>query len=159
MSCGILAGCIEEKIMVTAFDVAAYILTKKGPVSHMKLQKLVYYCQAWGLVWDDKPLFGEKIEAWVNGPVVPALYMFLKGKYLITANDLLGKGNPAVLSADNRETIDKVIAFYGEKDSQWLSDLTHMEPPWQTARVGVPASARCNYEITHASMAEYYGGI
>ena len=40
----------------------------------MKLQKLVYYAQAWSLVWDEAPLFHARIEAWSNGPVAPALY-------------------------------------------------------------------------------------
>jgi hypothetical protein len=45
---------------VTVFEVAAYIISKLGTISAMKLQKLVYYCQAWALVWDEKPLFLEK---------------------------------------------------------------------------------------------------
>lgn len=49
--------------MATVHDVAAYILAKHGPMTAMKLEKLVYYSQAWSLVWDDKPLFRSKIEA------------------------------------------------------------------------------------------------
>src|SRR5258708_570857 len=60
--------------MATVHDVAAYILGKCGPMTAMKLQKLVYYSQAWGLVWDERPLFAEQIEAWANGPVVRDLY-------------------------------------------------------------------------------------
>ena len=60
--------------MVSAHDVAAYILRKQGPLSAMKLQKLVYYAQAWSTVWDDQPLFSEAVEAWANGPVVRELY-------------------------------------------------------------------------------------
>ena len=43
--------------MASVFDVAKYILHKLGTVTTWKLQKLVYYCQAWSLVWDDEPLF------------------------------------------------------------------------------------------------------
>jgi len=43
--------------MASVHDVAAYILDKRGPMSHMKLQKLVYYCQAWSLVWDEELFF------------------------------------------------------------------------------------------------------
>ena len=53
----------------------------------MKLQKLVYYCQAWSLVWDDMPLFESRIEAWANGPVVLDLYYRHRGQYWI---DTLG---------------------------------------------------------------------
>ncbi len=66
------------------FDVATYILKKTRPCTHMKLQKLLYYAQAWSLVWDEKQLFGDRIEAWANGPVVPRLFQQLKGKYAVT---------------------------------------------------------------------------
>lgn len=52
---------------VSVDDVAAYILERLGTVSAMKLQKLVYYSQAWHLVWEDEQLFGEPIAA---GPMV-----------------------------------------------------------------------------------------
>ncbi len=64
--------------MATALDVAAFILNKRGPMTAMKLQKLVYYSKAWHLVWEDKLLFTEPIEAWANGPVVPELYKLIK---------------------------------------------------------------------------------
>ena len=65
--------------MATVFDVAQYILGKLAadnalPVTTWKLQKLVYYSQAWSVVWDDAPLFNDRIEAWANGPVCPVLY-------------------------------------------------------------------------------------
>jgi uncharacterized phage-associated protein len=47
--------------MTTAYDVAAYILRKKGEMTAMKLEKLVYHSQAWSLVWDEEPLFHERI--------------------------------------------------------------------------------------------------
>ena len=39
--------------MATIFDVASYILSKQGPMTTMKLEKLCYYAQAWSLVWDE----------------------------------------------------------------------------------------------------------
>ncbi|MBD5559274.1 MAG: DUF4065 domain-containing protein [Clostridia bacterium] len=44
-------------------------LEKTGPITTMKLQKLLYYAQVWSLVWDENELFPEKFEAWANGPV------------------------------------------------------------------------------------------
>ena len=71
-----------------AKDVAAYILKKCGNMSHMKLQKLMYYAQAWSLVWDEEPLFPERIEAWVNGPVVRPLYADLRLTYTVSEGHL-----------------------------------------------------------------------
>ena len=138
-----------------ATDVAEYILQKCGAIPAMKLQKLVYYSQAWALVWDDEPLFSERIEAWANGPVVRDLYAVHRLQYLVETV----QGDSERLTVTNKETIDAVLDFYGDKSSQWLSDLTHDEEPWQQAREGIPVGDRSTVEITPASMAEYYGGL
>jgi uncharacterized phage-associated protein len=52
-----------------------------------------------------------------------------------------------------------VLDFYGNKSSQWFSDLTHKEDPWLSARTGLTLGERGNQEISHAAMAEYYGGL
>lgn len=141
--------------MVSVHDVAAAILRKHGPMSAMKLEKLVYYCQAWSLVWEDAPLFPERIEAWAAGPVVPALYYRHRGQFQV-AN---WEGNPDALDAAQNETVDAVLKFYGSKSSQWLSDLTHSETPWIEARVGLAPLERGNNEISLAAMSEYYSGL
>ena len=74
-----------DQAMANVHDVAAYILGRCGPMTAMKLQKLVYYSQAWSLVWDERPLFPESIEAWANGPVVPALYDRHRGAFKLNA--------------------------------------------------------------------------
>ncbi|PKK82403.1 MAG: hypothetical protein CVT49_13780 [candidate division Zixibacteria bacterium HGW-Zixibacteria-1] len=147
-----------RKRVVSVFDVAKYIVRRHGSVSAMKLQKLVYYSQAWALVWDEIPLFSEKIEAWISGPVVPELFGAHKGKYLINSRDLK-KGNSENLSDSHKKTIDAVLDYYGDKNSQWLSDLTHMEGPWRKARKGLASDERGSQEITQASMQEYYSSL
>lgn len=141
---------------VSAHDVAAHILQKQGAMTTMKLQKLVYYCQAWSLVWDEEPLFQEKIEAWANGPVVRELYDKHKGFFNISTWRL---GDPSKLSRKQVNTIKSVLDYYGDKTSQWLSDLTHKEEPWKNARQGLVPSERGSSEITHASMSEYYSSL
>jgi len=141
--------------MANVHDVAAYILSKKKPMTAMKLQKLVYYCQAWSLVWDESKLFPEKIEAWANGPVVPELFRKHKGNYLVSQLE----GNPEALSPTERDTIDSVLKFYGDRSSQWLSDLTHQEDPWRDSRSGLPMGTPDNTTISHAAMMEYYSSL
>lgn len=142
--------------MISALDVAAFILREKGPMTAMKLQKLVYYSQAWSLVWDEEPLFAEDVQAWANGPVVPELFQAHKGRFKI---DAIPGGNPDKLDAKQAETVRGVLGYYGDKTSQWLSDLTHLEDPWKNARRGCPDGASCNTVISLASMAEYYGSL
>ena len=141
--------------MANVKDVAEYILGKTGSISAMKLQKLVYYSQAWALVWDDEPLFDSRIEAWANGPVSPILYDAHRGQFKVTT---VG-GKAGKLSEEQTDTIDKVIEYYNDKTAQYLSDLTHEELPWKDARKDIPDGVRSDQEITKAAMAEYYGSL
>ncbi len=149
----------QEEGPVKVFDVAAYIIKQIGVVPAMKLHKLVYYSQAWSLVWDELPLFLEPIEAWANGPVVRRLYARHRGVFLVSKKDVGGKHKK--LNKDQRETVDAVLDFYGKKSSQWLSDLTHQEDPWKDARssAGLAPGERGNARISDAAMAEYYTGL
>lgn len=142
--------------MASAHDVAAYILTKRRPLSAMKLQKLVYYSQAWSTVWDDRTLFPERIEAWANGPVVPELYQRHRGQFEIRE---WPHGDPGRLDEEARATVDAVLEYYGPRNAQTLSDMTHSEDPWRLARVGVPDGERGNSVITPASLSEYYSSL
>jgi len=144
--------------MASVNDVAKCILDELGDITHMKLQKLVYYSQAWSLVWDEKPLFNEPIQAWANGPVAPFLYSKLRGHFQVSASEF-SAGNTDAVDFSEKETIESVMRTYGNKSSQWLSDLTHMERPWQEARKGLGPGDHGSQEITHASMAEYYGSL
>lgn len=150
------AFAYEPVKKVTVFDVAAYVLKRLGELTTMKLHKIVYYCQAWSLVWDEKPLFDEEIEAWANGPVVRRLFSYHKGQYSISKISL---GNPDALNAKQKETIDSVINYYGDKPSQWLIELTHLEDPWKNIRIGMEPTERGNRIITNESMAEYYSSL
>lgn len=144
--------------MANVFDVARYILKQHGPMSTVKLQKLVYYSQAWSLVWDEKPLFKNKIQAWANGPVVPVLFQEHKGKFMVGYKNF-PNGNINNLTKDEKETIDNVLDYYGNKSAQWLVDLTHLEDPWKEARKGYKPGENCENEISLGSMIEYYSGL
>ena len=142
---------------VRAIDVADYILQRLGGMSAMKLQKLAYYSQVWALVWTEKPLFGDEIQAWANGPVVPALYRKHRGHFRIERG-FFG-GEVSRLSIDQRDVVNKVIEFYGPKDPQWLSNLTHLESPWKDARKGLLPGERGSEVITKESIIEYYSSL
>lgn len=143
--------------MATVFDTAKYILLQLGELSTMKLQKLCYYAQAWSLVWDDAPLFNEDFQAWSNGPVCPELFFKFQGKFSVSAAEI--PSDDSALSDEQKDSIQKVLEYYGNKNAQWLSTLTHLEDPWQKARVGIPAGSGSTRVITKESMAEYYGGL
>lgn len=142
--------------MAAAHDVARYILRKKGGMSTWKLQKLVYYAQAWHMTWDETPLFPERVEAWANGPVVPELYREHRGTFQISS---WPKGDTRLLTTSEKESIDAVLSHYGQRTAAWLRELTHREPPWREARVGLAPGERGNRVITPDAMAAYYGSL
>lgn len=143
---------------VNVFDVAKYILQKQKELTTMKLQKLVYYSQAWSLVWDEKELFLEDFQAWANGPVCPELFNTHRGLFTISKKQLK-RGDLSKLNIIQRETIDSVLNYYGDKPAHWLSMLTHKERPWLDVREGIPEGENCNNIITKESMCNYYGSL
>ena len=144
--------------MITVFDVANYILQKTGQVTSMKLQKLVYYSQAWSLAWDDEPLFCEDFQAWANGPVCPELFKAHKGHFRLPS-DFFASVADSKLSQVQTDTIDVVLEDYSEMTPRELSDLTHRERPWKEARGNTPPGMPCENVIEKDVMRDYYSGI
>jgi integrase len=142
--------------MATVHDVAKYILKRQGSMSTWKLQKLVYYSQAWHLAWDEEPLFLEPIEAWANGPVVRALYKLHRGRFNVAD---WPKGTPSQLTNSERVTIDLVLNEYGDLTGRQLSALTHSERPWQEARTGLSPTDRSTRHINLEGMHDFYAAL
>jgi uncharacterized phage-associated protein len=142
--------------VASAHDVAAYILAKLGRMSTMKLQKLVYYCQAWHLVWAEERLFPERVEAWANGPVVYELFDAHRGRFTVDGWPI---GDPDRLDKAQAGTVDAVIATYGHLDGGKLSYLTHAEEPWRKARAGLLPTEMSRVEITPEMIQDYYSAV
>ena len=139
-------------------NVARYILEHKGGhMSTMKLQKLVYYAQSWSLVWDEKPLFDSRIEAWANGPIIPDLYDQHRGLFIATIDTF--PEDSEKLTEDEKETIDVVLGAYGHLNGQQLSDLSHSERPWREARKGVEDGASSTNKVSEEVMQEFYSAM
>lgn len=149
------ASQTEVLQVLSADDVASVILTRSGPwVDAMRLQKLLYYVQAWHLAVTDEPLFGEQIKAWRDGPVVPQVWHARKDQATRRATDQ----DIEDIELDDlaSDLIDLVIASYGSMSGEELSALTHVEQPWRAARGELADDAECREPIRRESMAEYY---
>lgn len=144
--------------MASVHDVAKFITEQIGEIPAMKLQKLAFYSQAWHMVWEDQPLFAEDFEAWANGPVSMDLYHYHRGMFAVDANTFR-VGNSANLNDNERESIQRVISFYGQQTAQWLSNLTHQERPWLDARGDLPPGAISRERIAKSSIHEYYSAL
>ena len=127
-------------------------------ITNLKLQKLVYYAQAWHLAIYSKPLFNADFEAWVHGPVIRDLYNECKrwGNHPIESDVKLGQ----VIERFDNETLDfleEVAEVYMPYSAYELELMVHREAPWIDARKGYEPDEKCNETISEESMRDYYG--
>jgi len=146
--------------MQTAKNFAGYLLIlacnndEPDPLTHLRLQKLLYYIQGWSLGLRGVPAFSEKIEAWAHGPVLPELYQQFKnfGNRLIP-EDVACEFE---LKDDDRKFAAEIWETYKDCSASKLRSMTHAEPPWKKVREGYGPEEKCEAEITVQSMKEYF---
>lgn len=142
--------------MVNVHDVAEWFLSRES-MTHKKLQKLCYYAQAWycALFSDKEPLFEETVEAWVHGPVIPALYP-IYADYKWSSIPMV-KSDPSKFDEKATEVLEAVYGTYGKFSGDELEALTHSENPWKEARNGLEPWETSHAIISRESMRKYYG--
>lgn len=138
--------------MNTAKEIADYILTLTDDeagdlISHLKLQKLLYYSQGFALVFLGRPLFNEKIVSWQHGPVVPSVWEQFKdyGSNPIPKNEDF---DLSIIDLETKNIIDEVYSVYGQFSAWKLRNMTHEESPWKSVAIGDI--------ITHGSLREFF---
>ena len=140
-----------------------YILAHYGKMSHLKLQKLLYYVQAFHLAYFNSPLIDDEFEAWLHGPVSKKVFDQLRD-FSLLYNDIEFKGNPESikaaighqLSTEQIELINDVLSEYATLSGTQLENLTHSEAPWIEARKGCSFGDACREIISKDFMADYY---
>lgn len=131
--------------MANVFDIAQYILkTVPKPITTVKLRLLLYYSQAWHLVWSDNPLFSENIYKSRFGLFIPELQPYIGEVFNITS---LPVGNSDNLTEEEQDSVDGTVNYYGLYESCWLKDLITSEDPWKDTAVNevIPLGAMYNY--------------
>ena len=161
--------------MVDILNMARYtilrLLQNGNSISPLKLQKVLYYLQAWYLVYFDRNLlFDDTPEAWVNGPVYRRVYEVYKGKGLyeqFTFNDVLYNGqtdsdalaelhHTMDLSEQDWNFVEAIYKHYGVMSQDYLVFLTHSQKPWNEARKGLQPFEYSDKNISFNLMYEYY---
>ena len=146
-----------------AIDVARYLVTlaaaeeEEDYLTHMQVQKLLYYVQGWSLVHRSGPMFRDSLAAWAYGPVAETVYHELKEFSGSTIPS--DRGSDANLSEGQKRFIGEVWDAYKPYSAVALKKMTHDEEPWKRARGGLPAGERSNTEITHESMKEFFQAL
>jgi len=99
-------------------------------ITNLKMQKLLYYAQAWHLVYFDKPLFNENIKAWDLGPVIPSVYNEYKE---FGASPIIIEIKEQIENNYDVHTLKFLLAVYGnyiKYSAHELVNITHNEKPW-----------------------------
>lgn len=127
--------------MYDVLDVSRCIINycnERGyPISNLKLQKLLYFVQAFFLVNKNQPCFSDVIEAWQWGPVVPRVYHEFKwyGSENIppVSNIFGGIFPPEDILPEDEQRIKKVVDDLARYSASNLVEATHQQDPWKNA--------------------------
>lgn len=146
---------------ISVHAVADYFIRKVDreagdDITHFKLQKLLYYAQAWYLAMHDEPLFQAQFEGWVHGPVCREVYERFRhiAWYPIPPEDAIS--DPAELDDNTRAFLDEVWDSYGQYTAPKLEHMTHEEDPWRKARKGLGPKEEGHNPLDEDSMRHYY---
>lgn len=145
--------------MVTVYNVADFFIdlaqgNENDTITNMRVNKLVYYAQAWFLARHNAPLFNEEIEAWEYGPVVPALYQKYKGYGKNNIEYVSDDYSTSIFSEEEIETLKDVSIYYGKFSTTELVNKTHQEgSPWYMV---ITTKNRKNNVIAKELLREYY---
>ena len=136
-------------MVYNALDIARYVIKYSNDrdygVSNLKLQKILYFIQAYFLIQTHHPCFKEPIEAWDFGPVVPDVYkqyiayggtdIPTMESYISFDGDDIWKSkrvrfNKINIKDEDKILINKVIDKFSEYSATDLVTLTQHQEPW-----------------------------
>lgn len=124
----------NDSILVSKYVIKT-LKEQNKEINHLKLQKILYYIQAWNLALLNEPLFEEDFEAWLHGPVIRKVWDEYKSHSVLIGE--LSEQNENInikFTEDQEDVIEDVIDAYGNKSGYYLESLTHQEDPWKNAR-------------------------
>ena len=124
-------------------DVAKYI-TSRCSCTHLKLEKLTYFCYAEYLCLKKEKLFNDTIYAYRLGPVIDSVYKKYRKKAFLKEEDNKviydDKENSSAIKSriiasknglDKISIIEKTLKKYGHLKASDLVNLTHRDnSPW-----------------------------
>lgn len=139
-----------------------YILKHYGPMSHLKLQKLLFYCDAYHLSYFNVELIDDKFEAWVHGPVSRKVFDSLKDTSLLysdveyTNNGVDVDKEFELLPSLQKELLKDILSTLSTWTGPELEASTHNEKPWLEARIGYGEADRCHELISKETTRVFY---
>lgn len=122
----------------------------------LKLQKLMFYADAWSMALYDQELTQERFQAWVHGPVALSQYhRFKENKWRPILDEIDRPNFTGALSQHLCEIVD----IFGAETGPALEAMTHQERPWIEARGGIPDDMPCNAYIDKNTTKSFYAAL
>ena len=123
-------------------------------ITHLALQKLLYFTQGWSLALNNKCMFHDDCEAWVHGAVYRNVYEeFKKFKY----NPLPYIDKKIELSPEEIVVLENVKKYYFEVYTpKTLELICHLEEPYKKIRMGYDETCKSEDIIPKELIKDYY---
>lgn len=160
---------LQKTLEMRAAELARYVIAYNDNhgelITNKKLQKLLYYIKAWGLVYFDDGIVDDDFEAWIHGPVCVVVYNQYKTFGYKPISQEYDNGSSSTLlkefrkkqpNKDKIDLINAVIEKYGSLSSFQLELLSHSEKPWIEARDGLSPIDTGHSVIKSQTMREFY---
>lgn len=123
-------------------------MDKGDLMTHLRLQKLLYFAQGWHLARYGKPLFDAPLEAWQHGPVVRDMYR----RYKVFGSQGIETSEPVpedAFTPEEYELLLDVARAYDACSTGELVNLSHApDAPWSHT---APSA-----EISRQAMQDYF---
>lgn len=136
--------------MDNTLNVAYYVLSKYDNVTPLKLQKLLYYLKAWGLVAGEN-LFEGEFEKWTHGPVNAEVYHKFKDFKSDAIAFSKGIEFIAPFKGEEKTIADFILDCYAQYSAVTLSAMSHADLPWKNTQAG--------QVISEKSLLSYYSSL
>ena len=116
-------------------------------MSHLKLQKLLYFAQGCYSAMEGQPLFAEKIYNWAHGPVVADLYQQFKSY----KDGGITRCRSVTIDKHTEAILEEVYQVFGQYSAWALREITHKQDPWKKTKLNdeIPLSMITKYFKEH----------
>ncbi|UWQ16255.1 Panacea domain-containing protein [Jannaschia sp. M317] len=122
----------------------------------LKLQKLMFYADAWHMALYGSEITSERFQAWVHGPVALSQYhRFKEYRWRPILDDI----ERPDFSQATAQHLCEIVDVFGVETGPALEVMTHQEQPWIEARGGIPDDQPSNAFIDKTTTKEFYASL
>lgn len=143
----------------SALDVAVnYVLSQCQDITHLSLQKALYYVQGFYFAFFGNFLFKEDCEAWEHGPIYRDIYKRYSD-YCFDPINTVKEPEITYMREDEKVLLDSVVKYICCYSGKTLASFTHVEAPWIKTRGNLPANVSSDRIISKQMIGEYFVAV